>query len=533
MSRTARRAVAIVAICATLAAAGGCGRKNEWPNADSARPAPTSTLVLYDTTGRYGALGELYATEAVNLASHTGTWTAQPVSAYKAGQIDANSLTVYIGSTYDEPLPSAFLADVATGHGAVLWLGANIWELKQRYPDMVTRFGFQADTFDPAPAGEVRYRGATLTRDRDRAGKLLQIAVPDQGAISTLAQAVHADGTTTPWAVQSGRLTYVAEVPLTFVNSGDRYLAFSDILLNLLSPTAPERHRALVRIDGVGPQSDPTKLRAMADYLAGHRVPFSVAVIARYDDPSGRATGGKPVHRTLSEAPEVVAALRYMVSHGGSLIMNGYTHAYAGRANPDGVSTEDYEFFLAHRAKDASVVLEGPVAEDSADWALGRLDAASREWRAVDLPAPEIFAVPHGVASDADYRAISSRVQARYERATYFGGILNADRIDPARSVSQYFPYVVRDVYGAPVIPETLGTVEPPSANNRTPRLPSDVLADARRQLAVRDGVASVVYYAYLGLDYLPALVEGIQDLGYAFVTPEQLIRDLPSGLPK
>jgi uncharacterized protein YdaL len=509
MSRIARRAVAIVAMGAALAAAAACSPATG-PSGPVARAQPTSTLVLYDTTGPYGALGELYAAEAANLASHTGAWTAQPVSKYTAGQIDAHSLTVYIGSTYDEPLPPVFLDDVATGHGSVLWLGANIWQLKHSHPDSLARFGFQADTFDPAPAGEVRYRGAALTRDRDRAGKLLQIAVPDPRSVTTLAQAVHPDGTTTPWAVRSGRLTYVAEVPLTFVDSGDRYLAFADILRELLTPGAPERHRALVRIDGVGPQSDPGKLRLIADYLAGHRVPFSVSVMARDDAPSG--------HRTLSQAPEVVEALRYMVSQGGLLVMNG---------------SEEYEFFLTHRDKDKSVVLDGPVAKDSADWALGRLDAATKEWRAAGLPAPEIFAFPNDVASHTDYRAISSRVRARYERAMYFSGLLGGGQVDPGRAVSQYFPYVVEDVYGAPVIPETLGTVEPPSAGNRAPRLPADVLADARRQLAVRDGVAGVVYYAYLGLDYLPALVEGIQQLGYSFVNADQVIRDLPSDLPE
>jgi len=36
----------------------------------------TSTLVLYDTTGPWGWLGEIYATMAGNLASHFGAWVA-------------------------------------------------------------------------------------------------------------------------------------------------------------------------------------------------------------------------------------------------------------------------------------------------------------------------------------------------------------------------------------------------------------------------------------------------------------------------
>ena len=65
-------------------------------------------LVLYDTTGPYGWLGELYATATVNLASHFGSWTAKPVASYAAGDMSAYTATIYIGSTYDEPLPRAW-----------------------------------------------------------------------------------------------------------------------------------------------------------------------------------------------------------------------------------------------------------------------------------------------------------------------------------------------------------------------------------------------------------------------------------------
>jgi len=541
MSGTTRRSLALLAVGAMIAAVAACGPATADGGSAGSAPAsaappysgPTSTLVLYDTTGQYGTLGELYATEAANLASHAGAWTARPVTSYTAGEIDRHSLTIYIGSTYDEPLPAAFLADVAAGRSPVLWLGDNIWQLAARDPDAAARLGFEADSFDDAPASEVRYGDASLTRDGARAGKLMRVAVAAPQTVATLAEAVHADGTTTPWAVRSGRLTYLAEVPFAYVDSSDRYLAFADILLGLLKPDAPQRHRALVRIEDVGPQSDPKQLRAIADYLNKHGVPFSVAVFVRYDDPKGRYTGGRPVHRRLSRTPAVVAALRYMVARGGTLIMHGYTHAYAGHDNPYGVSAEDFEFYRAHVDAGNSVVLTGPVAEDSAAWALGRLDAAAKEWRAARLPVPDIFEFPHYAASAVDYKAVSTRVRARYESPMYFGGVLSGGPATTDRSVSQYFPYTVRDVYGAPVIPETLGNVEPTSFNNRSPRLPADMLAAARRQLAVRDGVASFFYHPYLGLKYLPTLIEGLQDLGYEFVPADQIIQDVPPASPR
>src|SRR5882757_4472771 len=54
-------------------------------------------LVLYDTTGPYGALGELYGIGASNLVSHFGSWTAKPAVSYTCGQLASFSAVVYLG----------------------------------------------------------------------------------------------------------------------------------------------------------------------------------------------------------------------------------------------------------------------------------------------------------------------------------------------------------------------------------------------------------------------------------------------------
>lgn len=69
--------------------------------AQAAAAASASTLVLYDTTGNWGWLGEMYATMTANLASQFGTWTAKPVSAYTPGEVNQHTATIYVGSTYD------------------------------------------------------------------------------------------------------------------------------------------------------------------------------------------------------------------------------------------------------------------------------------------------------------------------------------------------------------------------------------------------------------------------------------------------
>lgn len=479
--------------------------------------------MLYDSTGTYAPLGELYGIETANLVSHFGTWTAEPVVRYTAGQAARFDLTVYLGSTYNEALPTAFLADVAAG-AHVLWMGQNIWQLGRAYPDLAATTGFTATVIDNSQVNEVRYRGTTLTRNVN-AGGLVKITVADAARATVLAQAVRTDGQVVPWAVRGASLMYVAEVPYSYLGSDDRYLALCDLLFDELAPKTPPRHRALVRIEDVGPQSDPAQLREITDYLSGQGVPFAAAVFTHYDDLAGVYNGGKPVHKDLSDTPRVVEELSYMVAHGGTLIMHGYTHGYAGGANPYGVSAEDFEFWRAHVDKATNgVVLDGPVPEDSTAWALSRLDAARAMWSKIGLTPPDIWEFPHYAASATDYRAISPRMVARYERASYFPGLLSGGPIATDRVANQLFPYPVRDVYGSPIIPETLGNIAVHNFNQNSVHLPSDLIASAKRQLVVRDGVASFFYHPILALQYLPQLIDGIRALGYTFVDSRSLI---------
>ena len=415
------------------------------------------------------------------------------------------------------------LDDVAAGAGTVVWLNDNIWRLTARHPKLAAKLGFSVGEFDAGKVTGVRYRGVDLTRDPDNPDPVMRLKVTDPAKARVVGEVLRATGDTLPWGVRSGNLTYLGELPLTYVGPDDRYLAFADLLFDLLAPKTTARHRALVRAEGVAPPSAPAQLRAIADLLAGRGVPFSVAVISGYDDATGRYPGGVAVHRRLSDAPELVAALRYAADRGGTLIMHGYTHG-AATANPYGVSGEDFEFYRAHVDPANQVVLDGPMVEDSAAWATARIQAARAEWLRVGLPPATIFEFPHYAASATDYRTVSAAFGVRYERAMYHSGVLSGGTVDHTRFASQYFPYAVRDVYGAQVIPESLGNVQTLQFNQHQARLPAEIVASARRQLVVRDGVASFFYHPFLGLPMLTELVAGMQSMGYTFVAPEAVL---------
>ncbi len=81
-------------------------------------------------------------------------------------------------------------------------------------------------------------------------------------------------------------------------------------------------------------------------------------------------------------------------------------------------------------------------------------------------------------------------------------------------------PYTVRDVYNMKVLADTLGGIEPLPYFSYPARLPADIIADAQRNLVVRDGWASFFYHTYDNISYLKQTVTGLKSLGYTFVAP-------------
>jgi uncharacterized protein YdaL len=482
-----------------------------------------STLVLYDTTGSWGWLGEMYATMTANLASQFGTWTAKPVSAYTAGDVNRYTATIYVGSTYDEPLPPSFLDDVVATTRPVIWMYDNIWQLTARHPTFQDTYGWIWSQFDLSAVNAVVYKGRELSRDPTNQGGVMNYASVGPG-VQVLANAKRTDGSSFPWALRSRNLTYVGEIPYVYFNEGDRMMAFADLLFDALDPARPTRHRALVRLEDISADSDPAELRAAADYLASKGVPFSFGVSPRYTDPLGVYNNGRPQTIRLDQSRPVVDAIKYLQSKGGVMLEHGWTHQYSNIANPyNAVTGDDTEFYRVVENADHTLTWVGPVAEDSPTWNRSRIDGSGNDFRRAGLTNPTIFEFPHYTASATAYREVAKVFGTRYDRTLYFRGVLTGGTVDHSRMVGQLFPYVVRDVYGTKVLPENVGNVEPEDWFQYKARLPGQIIADAQRNLVVRDGFASFYFHPFFDINYLKQTVEGIQAAGYTFVSPTSL----------
>lgn len=515
------------------------------------------TLVLFDSQGDYGWLGEYYGIAASHLASHFGAVAVKPVQSYASGDAANYQAVVYLGSTYNEQLPSAFVTDVTTGTTPVVWAGFNIWQLAgtdQARAAFTERYGWDAassyfDTVDQV--AQVEYKGQLLQRDatNNTAGVLAphvvapeKVQVLAEGVCSSAGVETDCDpvaqtsGSRLPWALRSGNLTYVGEVPFSYMGESDRYLAFADLLYAPLEPDATPVRKAAVRLEDVSPNSDPAQLVAVADYLYEAGVPFQVATIAEFDDPAGVLSAGRPVRTTIAQKTKVLAALKYMQSRGGVLLQHGTTHQYGTLNNPyNGVSGDDFEFFAARCsataslpavwepcAQDNHVLMTGPVPVDDVASHKAKILAGRKLFTRAGLGEPTIFEFPHYAGSPNAYAAAASIYPTRYERAIYFSGALKGTP-DPYRWFGQFFPYSVTDVYGSKVIAENLGNYEPQSFSGHPARTSADLVANAKANLVMTESTASFFYHPYFGVDELKATVEGIKALGYTFVPATQL----------
>ncbi|MFF5206194.1 DUF2334 domain-containing protein [Streptosporangium sp. NPDC000396] len=493
----------------------GCGVGAPAMPVGATGPEHATTLILADDVDGL-PMSRVHSVLAANLASHFGPVRVLGTSAYRAGMLRRHRALVYLGTSAYQRLPAALRADVLAGSRRVLWMGGNIDQLTTQH-DFAARYGWRWGNLSQAEIRGIRYKDTLLSRDPVEE-PLRTFAELDRRRVKVLGTVVARDGRTWPWAVRSGNLTYVAEVPLNSAADDDRYLGAADLLFDLLAPTTPARHRALVRLEDIGPQADPNAVRAVGELLFRKGVPFSFGVIPVYRGPL--PDGPDRLEIRMKDRPELVRALTYLLEHGGTMVMHGYTHQSDGPANPlNGESGQDFEFFRTHFDPHRGLVYDGPIPGGSASWMDRRLDAAAAELRAAHLPVPRVFEPPHYAASQENYRVIARRFAARYDRGSYFSPAWKGQSPASPYMYEQFAPYLIRDVYGSVIVPENLGMVQAQPTGRGEGSVES-IVAHARAQLVVRDNVASFFYHPFLGTKQLEEAVDRIQALGYRFVSP-------------
>ncbi|MBZ0272354.1 polysaccharide deacetylase family protein [bacterium] len=472
---------------------------------------------------------------------------------YEKGMANDASYVLYVGTKTGQPLPSDFIDDVFGATVPVMWIGANLERLEARHSmenfgyklaDTEDRFltndveyknhrfakidlstfsvrvtrpstvrvlakaryvdnplkpaqaGFEPTPGTPGEAGSGGYGGmAPGASDVAPTPTATPDPEPDlMAAASTLAPVGTPAGLPpgapappkieVPWILQGNNLWYVASDPLAFTVEGGAYVAFADVLYDFLGQPAAGEHPAFVRLEDIHAKRDAATLRKAADLLYERGVPFTFTMTPVYKNPATDET------IFLTEAPQFIETIRYLIARGGAPILHGYTHQFSGE------TAVDFEFWNPYSGE--------PIESADETYASERVEKALNECFLARI-FPLAWTTPHYAAGQTHYRAF----------ANYFTTVVERRMPVELFGSDQFFPYLIkRDMHGQIVIPETLGYVNPAAG-----RAPADLLRDADAMKVVRDGWASFFFHTFLDLDLLAEMVDGLRDRGFKFVS--------------
>lgn len=445
-------------------------------------------LVLFEGKYDLNNIPPAMGREMAQLLGHFKTEvTVNGIAGYKAHEIGKYDFVFYIGYSADDQVPQAFSNDVLATTKPVIWINTGFKNFSQN-PAVAKRYGFiVSDYVESSPYTEVKAGNDIFTKGTN---DINIVKIIDKKKVSVWATANPEKGRATPvpYMVQSGNLTYVADMPFLGATETDRYLYFADKLHDILGENHPTNHMAIIRIEDVTALNNPNQLRDIADYLSEQGIPFLVGVVPIYVNPSeGR-------YVKLSDRPELVDALKYMVRNGGSIVMHGVTHQYKG------VSTDDAEFW--------NMTANQPIVGENVEDFSKKIELGLNEFYKNNL-FPIAWETPHYMGTVKAYTAI----------AKYFGTAVEQRMVINNYDYGQYFPYIIqKDIYGEKIYPENLGYVPLSPSIDTSMVAVNRIIKNANAIKKVRDGVACAFFHPFLDISLLKKLVTGMKADGFNFI---------------
>ncbi|HEY6952548.1 MAG TPA: DUF2334 domain-containing protein, partial [Bacteroidota bacterium] len=228
---------------------------------------------------------------------------------YKAGEVNNFDFVFYTGFHVKNNPPARFLDDVFSTSKPVIWIGTGMTEFSKRY-DIKRKFGFVVSEVDSVLGYDEVHVGNTVFPKGDPHLGIVRITNQRLARVlsTSYSSTRHRES---PYAVQSNNFIYFADSPFSYALANSEYDYFADYLHDILHVDHEESHQAMIRIEDVSIFDDPAALREIADILSSRGIPFMVGVIPFFVDP------GEGIHLSLSDKPDIVDALQYMVRNGG------------------------------------------------------------------------------------------------------------------------------------------------------------------------------------------------------------------------
>ncbi len=402
---------------------------------------------------------------------------------YRKGLISKKDLVFVV---FEEGFPEFdenFILDLGSFNGEIVWINMHI----ERFLEKIES-GIEFQGFKYGRNWRVIYKDEDFPKEEPG---INLIRIKDENKVKVISNAVDEEGNTFPYVIRAKNLWYFADSPFSFANEGGRFLILADLLHDILNEPHPESHLALLRIEDLNPEDEPSYLKRIVKFLSKEGIPFQISLTPFFKDPDNQ------YERTLSENPELVDAIKFAVKKGGTTVLHGSTHQWRG------VTGEDYELWDDIAGK--------PIPNESPDWIDQRVKSAIEECVKNGI-YPISWETPHYSASKNAYRIISKYFNTFNER------IMSAE----ISGTQQIFPYPanIKD-FGIFLIPENLGYVD-----FQKPE-PEKIIESARNMLVVRDGIASFFFHPFVPIKNLKKIVKEMKKMGWKFIS----LRDFPCEL--
>jgi hypothetical protein len=463
--------------------AAGCSKKiASTPVESTPLVLPSSAgpiLVLVDRVPGSDAFVEARAEQvAIGLRHFSEQTSWDYLDAAPVEKVQFAAAVVYLGLNGNAPPSSDALARLRRAHHLIV---SRYHLAALREAGVAFQHTEGGDDIAKPPNTEVRYKGQEFPCPLP---DFLDFKIREPARL--VAGYALANKTTLPYIVQDGDALFVnGEISFDSGEAAWRggMLTVCDAIAQFIgAQPVPARPQAMLRLEDVSALTPYRQLDSIVQYLAATRVPYGIGVI-----PDLRLKG-KTV-RPLADDRELLDVLRRAERQGATTILHGLHHC----CSSDNV--EGYEFWDADR--------NSPLSSDSASWMHSTVAEGLSDLTALGLH-PHIWETPHYSASPEDYGAVSEFFLVAWERRRPVG----------------WSPWVLkRDQYGVLLLPDDLGYV---SLDGKM--TVADQLARAKELLVCQGCLAAgFIHPNTVSLADVRKYVEGLRDLGYAFVDPGQV----------
>ena len=265
-------------------------------------------------------------------------------------------------------------------------------------------------------------------------------------------------------------------------------LPFLDTFHHIFGHHKDREKLALLRLEDVNVHtySNPEKLYKAHRHLMSKDIPYHIAFIERYIDPT------QNIDKPSTDSKKFINFIKYsLISNQVYLIQHGYTHQYGNE-----ISGIGFEFWDSQ----ANSPIKFANEDDARAYTTNKINDAEAAMIKAELTVPDIWEFPHYQYSELDNQIINEKYPIRYESIPDVGFLPFASKIN-----------------GTIYIPENLGYLHHDKQIQE-----KEILL--KQLLTFEDPIASFFWHPWRDVNELKTMTGIIQDNDFKFTSAYSLL---------